>query len=43
MRRSIGRQAPLLGNTNDDGSANGYEVCKCLRSISRKDLIRFPD
>jgi putative peptidoglycan binding protein len=33
----------IEGNTNDDGSANGYEVCKRLRSIAKKDLIRFPD
>jgi hypothetical protein len=33
----------IEGNTNDNGRANGYEVCKRLRSISKKDLIRFPD
>jgi Putative peptidoglycan binding domain len=35
--------ATIEGNTNDDGSANGYEVCKRTRSLSAKDLIRFPD
>ena len=35
--------ATIEGNTNDGGSANGYEVCRRTRSLSAKDLIRFPD
>ncbi len=29
----------IEGNTNDDGSRNGYEVCRRMRSVSRKDFI----
>lgn len=29
----------LEGNTNDEGSREGYEVCARIRSFSRKDLI----
>lgn len=31
----------IEGNTNDDGSANGFEVCQRTRSVSSKDFIRF--
>jgi hypothetical protein len=31
----------IEGNTNDDGSSDGYEVCKRTRSITSKDFIRF--
>lgn len=31
----------LEGNTNDGGSANGYEVCGRTRSIDDKDFIRL--
>jgi hypothetical protein len=31
----------IEGNTNDDGSSNGYEVCKRTRSIPSKDFIRL--
>lgn len=34
--------ATLEGNTNDDGSANGYEVCARSRSVAGKDFIRLP-
>jgi hypothetical protein len=30
------------GNTNDEGSADGYEVCQRMRSLTKKDFIRFP-
>jgi hypothetical protein len=29
----------LEGNTNDDGSSNGYEVCARTRSVTAKDFI----
>ncbi len=32
----------IEGNTNDDGSRNGYEVCARTRSIQGKDFIRLP-
>ena len=32
----------IEGNTNDEGSANGYEVCERTRSLSEKDFIRIP-
>ena len=32
----------IEGNTNDDGSSNGYEVCSRTRSIDKKDFIHFP-
>ena len=32
----------IEGNTNEDGSANGFEVAQRTRSISRKDFIRLP-
>jgi hypothetical protein len=32
----------IEGNTNDDGSSNGYEVCARTRSLRKKDFIRFP-
>ena len=31
----------IEGNTNDDGSANGYEVCSRTRSAVAKDFIRI--
>jgi Putative peptidoglycan binding domain len=31
----------IEGNTNDDGSSNGYEVCQRTRSVDSKDFIRF--
>ena len=31
----------IEGNTNDDGSNNGYEACKRRRSINDKDFIRI--
>jgi peptidoglycan hydrolase-like protein with peptidoglycan-binding domain len=31
--------ATIEGNTNDDGSSNGYEVCARTRSVSGKDFI----
>ncbi|HMV81565.1 MAG TPA: peptidoglycan-binding domain-containing protein [Blastocatellia bacterium] len=31
----------IEGNTNDDGSNNGYEVCKRTRSTLGKDFIHF--
>jgi hypothetical protein len=31
----------IEGNTNDDGSANGYEVCQRSRSLMAKDFIRL--
>ncbi len=32
----------IEGNTNEDGSSNGFEVAKRTRSIPNKDFIRFP-
>jgi putative peptidoglycan binding protein len=32
----------IEGNTNDDGSNNGYEVCNRTRSVPNKDFIRLP-
>jgi hypothetical protein len=32
----------IEGNTDEDGSANGFEVAKRTRSIPKKDFIRFP-
>jgi putative peptidoglycan binding protein len=32
----------IEGNTNDDGSSDGYEVCARTRSVQKKDFIRFP-
>lgn len=32
----------IEGNTNDDGSRNGYEVCARIRSLAKKDFIRLP-
>lgn len=29
----------IEGNTNDDGSRNGYEVCSRIRSVANKDFI----
>ena len=29
------------GNTNDEGVAEGFEVCQRVRSISKKDFIRL--
>lgn len=31
----------IEGNTNDDGSAEGYEVCRRIRSIADKDFVRL--
>ncbi|MDB5930994.1 MAG: putative peptidoglycan binding domain protein [Polaromonas sp.] len=31
--------ATVEGNTNDDGSRNGYEVCQRSRSVASKDFI----
>jgi Putative peptidoglycan binding domain len=31
----------IEGNTNDEGSRNGYEVCRRTRSIPSKDFIRL--
>jgi Putative peptidoglycan binding domain len=30
------------GNTNDEGSGEGYEVCQRTRSVAKKDFIRLP-
>jgi len=32
----------IEGNTNDEGSANGYEVCRRTRSLAKKDFIVIP-
>jgi peptidoglycan hydrolase-like protein with peptidoglycan-binding domain len=32
----------IEGNTNDEGSANGYEVCRRTRSMAKKDFIVIP-
>jgi hypothetical protein len=32
----------IEGNTNEDGSANGFEVARRTRAVPRKDFIRFP-
>jgi hypothetical protein len=29
------------GNTSDDGSAEGFEVCQRTRSVTKKDFIRL--
>lgn len=34
--------ATIEGNTNDSGSANGFEACRRTRSVASKDFIRFP-
>jgi Putative peptidoglycan binding domain len=31
----------IEGNTNDDGSPEGYEVCQRVRSLNSKDFIRL--
>lgn len=31
----------IEGNTNDDGSREGYEVCKRIRGYDKKDFIVF--
>jgi hypothetical protein len=31
----------IEGNTNEDGSANGFEVARRIRSVPRKDFIRL--
>jgi hypothetical protein len=31
----------IEGNTNDDGNAEGYEVCKRIRSLEGKDYVRL--
>jgi hypothetical protein len=31
----------IEGNTNDDGSPEGYEVCQRVRSLNGKDFIRL--
>ncbi len=36
-----GTFATIEGNTNDDGSREGYEVCKRFRSRGSKDFIRL--
>jgi hypothetical protein len=33
--------ATIEGNTNDDGNANGYEVCQRSRSLTKKDFIKI--
>jgi len=33
--------ATIEGNTNDEGSSNGYEVCARSRSIDSKDFIKI--
>lgn len=33
----------LEGNTNDDGSRDGYEVCQRVRNNKKRDYIRLPD
>jgi hypothetical protein len=33
--------ATIEGNTNDEGSSNGYEVCERQRSNSKKDFVRL--
>jgi len=32
----------IEGNTNEDGSANGFEVARRTRSVPKKDFIKFP-
>lgn len=32
----------IEGNTNEDGSANGFEVAQRMRSLLKKDFIRIP-
>jgi len=32
----------IEGNTNEDGSANGFEVARRVRSVPKKDFIRLP-
>jgi len=32
----------IEGNTNDEGSREGYEVCKRVRGYKDKDFIRIP-
>ena len=32
----------IEGNTNEDGSANGFEVARRTRSVAKKDFIRLP-
>ncbi|HLT43399.1 MAG TPA: peptidoglycan-binding domain-containing protein [Luteimonas sp.] len=32
----------IEGNTNDDGSSNGYEVCARIRALAKMDFIRLP-
>jgi len=32
----------IEGNTNDEGSANGYELCRRTRSLAKKDFILIP-
>ena len=32
----------IEGNTNEDGSANGFEVARRIRSVPKKDFIRLP-
>jgi len=31
----------IEGNTNDEGSPNGYEVCRRIRGYRKKDFIRI--
>ncbi|MGP1994067.1 peptidoglycan-binding domain-containing protein [Zobellia laminariae] len=33
----------LEGNTNDNGSRDGYEVCQRVRDNKKRDYIRLPD
>lgn len=32
----------IEGNTNEDGSTNGFEVARRTRSVPKKDFIKFP-
>ncbi len=31
----------IEGNTNDDGSREGYEVCRRIRNLAKKDFVVF--
>jgi hypothetical protein len=39
VRGEGGTFATIEGNTNDDGSSNGFEVCGRSRSVKEKDFI----
>jgi hypothetical protein len=41
--KSVGEEVFLTieGNTNDDGSREGYQVCQRVRGYEEKDFILF--